>query len=45
MRRFIQAQEVIQALNLAKTLRQENPHERSLDDPVKLSEALNQVRP
>ena len=43
VRRFIQAQEVLQAMNLAKTLRQENPQERSLDDPLKLTEALNQV--
>jgi guanylate kinase len=42
VRRFIQAQEVLQAMNLAKTLRQENPQERSLDDPLKLTEALNQ---
>merc|ERR1712048_871251 len=42
VRKFIQAQEVIQAMTLAKTLRRENPTERSLDDPKKLTEALNQ---
>ena len=44
VRRFIQAQEVLQAMNLAKTLRQENPQERSLDDPSKLTDALNKVQ-
>jgi hypothetical protein len=44
VRRFIEAQEVMQALNLSKTLRQENPQERSLDDPQKLTDALTQVK-
>lgn len=42
VRSFIQSNEVQQAQTLAKTLREEFPGESSLDDPAKLTEALNQ---
>lgn len=41
VRSFLYSHEVKQAQNLMKTLREEFPHERSLDDPALLSEALS----
>ena len=43
LRTFVQAAQVQKAHNLSLILRDEFPHERSLDDPAKLSDALQMV--
>ena len=43
LRNFVAAASVQKAQNLSLILRDEFPHERSLDDPAKLSDALQMV--
>ena len=43
LRAFVQSQQVQKAHNLTQILRDEFPTERSLDDPHKLSDALQKV--
>ena len=44
LRSFVQSSQVQKAHHLSQVLRDEFPTERSLDDPAKLSDALQMVR-